>query len=173
MAVLGARNDFGITVPAVSLPLTKTYHGLTIIGENGLIVGRIQSYNPTFAQRAVTELYELNGLTWGRPVDNVPGVESGRSLSCTRVEVWNEEMEVVLGPQADVLRNGGAEWADLAEQTRPFVLQEVLFKGNTRYRTWEYLGCWFTSKTIGDYSANGNPQVSSTAQAKYVVRVAL
>jgi len=169
----GARNDFGVTVPAVSLPLTKTYHGLTIIGENGLIVGRIQSYTPTFAQRTITQIYELNGLTWGRPIDNVPGVEAGRSLSCSRVEVWNEEMEVAIGPQADVLRNGGAEWPDLAEQTRPFVLQEVLFKGNTRYRTWEYLGCWFESKSVGEYGANADPSIKSTAQAKYVARVSL
>ena len=173
MAVLGARNDFGVTVPAVNLPLTKTYHGLTIIGENGLIVGRIQSYTPTFASRAVESVYELNGLTWGRPIDNVPGIESGRSLTLSRVEVWNEEMEIVLSNQADVLRTGGVEWPDLAEQTRPFVLQEVLFKGNTRYRTWEYLGCWFTSKTVGAYGAQTSPQVVADAGANYVVRVSL
>ena len=173
MAVQGARNDYGVTVPAVSLPLTKTYHGLTIIGDNGLIVGRIQSYQPTFASREITDVYELNGLTWGRPIDNVPGKETGRSLQLERIEVWNEEMELVLASQADVVRTGGSEWPDLMEQTRPFVLQEVLFKGNTRYRTWEYLGCWLVSKTVGSYSATGNPQESSSANAKYVVRVAL
>lgn len=173
MAVQGARNDFGVTVPAVSLPLTKTYHGLTLIGDNGLIIGRVQNYTPTFAQREVSEIYELNGLTWGRPIDNVPGRETGRSLTLDRVEVWNEEMELVLATQADIVRTGGAEWPDLMEQTRPFVLQEVLFKGNTRYRTWEYLGCWLTSRTVSQYSSTGNAQVSSSAGAKYVVRVAL
>ena len=92
-----ATNDYGVTVPAITLPLTKTYHGLTIVNNSGQIVGRIQTYLPKFAQRALAHVYELNAFTWGRPIDIVPGIESGRTLSVSRVEVWTDEIEVELG----------------------------------------------------------------------------
>lgn len=170
---MAARNDFGVTVPAVELNLTKTYHGLSIISEQGQLVGRTQSYTPTFATRAVSHVYELNAYTFGRPIDNVPGIESGRTLAVQRIEVWDEEMEVVFGPQADIARNGGIEWIDLCEQTTPFIFQEVLLRGNVQYRAWEYLGCWFTSKTITGMTAQGDAKIVSDAAMMYVIRQAI
>jgi hypothetical protein len=168
-----ARNDFGVTVPAVALNITKTYHGLTIISETGQIVGRVQTYTPKFAERDVTLVYELNAYTWGRPIDNVPGVEKGRTLSVHRIEVWDEEMELAFGGAEDNSRNGGVEWIDLCEQTQPFIFQEAIFRGNSRYRSWEYLGCWFTSKDIDAYNATGDAKIIATSNMSYVIRRSL
>lgn len=165
-----ARNDFSVTVPAISLPMTKTYHGLTVIDERGRIVGRVQNYNPVFASRAGTHVYELNAFTFGRPIDYVPGIESGRSLSCSRIEVWEDEFEVAMGPDQDNARNGGKEWSDLCEQTKPFIFQDALFRGNSRYRAWEYLGCWFQTKSLTQASANGDAMFVSDVTMAYVTR---
>lgn len=170
---MAAANDFGVTVPAVELNMTKTYHGLSIISESGQIVGRVQSFSPKVAQRDGSLVYELNAQTWGRPIDYVPGKEGGRSLSCSRIEVWNEEMEIAFGPANDIARNGGVEWMDLCEQTQPFIFQEAWFKGNSRYRAWEYLGCWFTSKSFSGFSAEGDAKVVADCEMAYVIRKAL
>jgi hypothetical protein len=167
-----ASNDYGVTVPAVALNSTKTYHGLTLI-RDGQIIGRVQTYTPKFAERAVNLVYELNAYTWGRPIDNVPGIESGRSLSVHRIEVWGEEMEIAFGPAEDVNRNNRLEWIDLCEQTVPFVFQEALLKANTRYRSWEYLGCWFTSKDVDAYNATGDAKIIATSNMSYVIRRAV
>lgn len=170
---MAARNDYSVTVPALALNLTKTYHGQTLISETGQIIGRIQSYTPEFAQRATKLVYEVNAYTWGRPIDIVPGIESGRSLNCERIEVWEEEMEIAFGSTDDNARLGGSEWIDLCEQTKPFIFQEALFRANNRYRSWEYLGCWFQSKTVSPYSAEGDAEIKATAKMQYVIRRSL
>lgn len=166
----GARNDYNVTTPLVELNITKTYHGIAIINQDGQIIGRVQSFTPKAYQRDLTMVYELNPYTFGRPVDIVPGKESGRSISCSRVEVWEEEMEIALGPKEDVARNGNAEWIDLCEQTKPFVIQEALFRGNARYRSWEYLGCWFESKNFSGIEAEGDAKYKVDCELKYVIR---
>lgn len=170
---MAARNDYGVTVPAIALNSTKTYHGLTIISESGQIVGRVQSYTPKFGERDVTLVYELNGYTWGRPIDNVPGIEKGRTLSVNRIEVWEEEMEIAFGSAEDNGRNGGVEWIDLCEQTKPFIFQECLLRASSRFRSWEYLGCWFTSKDIDAYSATGDAKIVANSSMSYVIRRSL
>jgi hypothetical protein len=167
---IGARNDYDVTVPSVELALTKHYHGLTIIAENGSLVGRIQSFTPKAYERASSFVYELNAFTFGRPVDIVPGKESGRTIECTRVEMWDEEFEIAFGPAADNARVGGIEWSDLCDQTRPFLIQEALFRGAARYSTWEYLGCWLTGKSYNDISAEGEAKMVASCQMSYVIR---
>lgn len=167
MANANATNEYNVTVPPTFLELTKTYHGCAIVAQNGNIVGRIQSYTPNFAARTITPLYELNFLTFGRPIDNVPGIEAGRSIDIERVEVWGSEMERAFGHEADDI---GQQWQDLCDQTLPFILQEAWFKGPTRYLTWEYLGCWFTSNSNGSFAATGEGHVISTANLQYIIR---
>lgn len=170
---MAAANEFGVTVPAISLPMTKTYHGITILSESGQIVGRIQNFNPVFASREGSHIYELNAETWGRPIDYVPGKETGRTITCSRVEVWTEETEIAFGNANDVARSGGVEWQDLCEQTQSIVIQEALFKSNVRYRAWEYLGCWFKSKAFEGYQAEGNAKIVANCEFAYVTRKAL
>jgi hypothetical protein len=167
---MAAQNDYGVTVPGMALATTKTYHGLTIISETGQIVGRVQSYTPVFAKRAGSHVYELNAYTFGRPIDYVPGIESGRSLSCTRIETWEEEAEIAFGSSQDIARLGRTEWSDLCDQTAPFIFQEAFFRANTRYRAWEYLGCWFTSKSFNSFSADGDAKVVASLEMAYIIR---
>jgi hypothetical protein len=170
---MSAANEFNVTVPITEVTLTKTYHGLSIISGSGQIVGRIQSFQPTAYARDGKHVYELNAFTFGRPVDYVPGIESGRQLNCERVEMWNDEFEIEFGASADVQRNGGIEWIDLCEQTRPFIVQEALFRGGSRYRTWEYLGCWLKAKTITGFQAEGDAKVIVTCDMAFIIRKAL
>lgn len=167
MAIADAKNSYGVVSPSLVLDLTKTYHGLAIVAENGNPVGRIQSYTANFAARTVTPIYELNALTWGRVIDNVPGIETGRSISTERVEVWEEEMELAFGSAAD---KSTEEWVDLCDQTNPFTMQEAWFRGEEAYRRWEYSGCWFTSKSIGGIAAQGEGHVIAAAEMVYVYR---
>lgn len=160
---MAASNDYGVQVQPVALNLTKTYHALSIQLANGTIIGRIQDFNPTFAQRAGSHVYELNRQTTGRPIDYVPGIESGRSISCTRVEVWSDELEVALA-------EAESEYIDLCDQTKPFEIIESLFRGSSAYRAWRYKGCWFADKSINSYSAEGDMKTIATTTINYVIR---
>ena len=168
-----ASNDYKVQTPLVELNITKTYHGIAIINSDGQIIGRIQSFTPKPYARDLTKVYELNPYTFGRPIDIVPGKETGRSISCSRVEVWDEEMELAFGPDSDNARVGNAEWIDLAEQTVPFILQEALFRGAARYHSWQYLGCWFESKTYGNIEAEGDAKYRVDCELQYVIRRAI
>lgn len=157
------RNDYGVETPDLALNLTKTTHGLSISLPTGTIIGRIQDWAPTFAERALSNVYELNRRTFGRPIDIVPGVESGRSISVNRVEVWEDELEVAFGAAT-------SEMVDLCDQTEPFDIVESLFRGSTAYRSWRYKGCWFASKSLSGMSAEGDAKLISDATINYVIR---
>lgn len=140
---------------------SKTYHGVAIVVD-GNIVGRIGSWNPQMYSRAGEHIYELNNYTFGRPVDYVPGINDGYTISCDRAEVWGQEMERALGYPG--------LWADLIDQDRPFTVQEMLFRGNTVYQTWTYTGCWFTKKNIDNFSSKETPTIKLKAELAFVGR---
>jgi len=159
-----ATNDFGVTTPSTVLDTTKTYHGMAIMLEGGDVIGRIQDWNATFGARAGVHLYEVNRNTAGRPIDYVPGIESGRSIAVTRVEVWNDELEVAL-------KAATSEMIDLADQTSPFEVIESLYQGSTSpYRSWTYRGCWLASKSLESFTAEGDFKYTSSAEINYVIR---
>jgi hypothetical protein len=146
-------------------PTTKTLHGLTIAA-GGKVVGRISSWNPQPYQRAGTHVYELSYHTYGRPVDFVPGRSEGYTASLTRSEVWNGEIERALG--------FGAVFDDLADQDRPWVTDEYLFRGangnNNIYRWLQYTGCWFTNRNEDAYTSDGEAVIRVNAEISYVSR---
>lgn len=181
-----AANTFGVQTGAadqtVVLDMTKTYHGISIqVGANGAageIIGRIQGWNPTFASREGIHIYELNSQTWGRPIDYVPGKESGRQITCTRVETWLSEVETIFGASVDQgfapvgqgRDNPTVEWSDLCDQTQAFQCNEVWMRGNGNHRVWTYRGCWFTEKTLDEFGAESDPAVRASVTINYVVR---
>lgn len=160
---MAAENEYGVQSNTLSLDMTKTYHGVSIMLGDGSIIGRIQDFQATFAERSVSMVYEVNRQTWGRPIDAVPGIESGRSISVTRAEVWDEELEVAMA-------GASSEYVDLCDQTKPFELIESMFRGSSSYRSWRYRGCWFTSKSLDSWSAEGDGKVNATAAISYVTR---
>lgn len=159
-------NYFGVETPGLDnavadAPSTKTYHGASIVVNNN-IIGRITSWQPAALTRAVNHVYELSHVTWGRPVDIVPGQNTGYSIAVTKVEVWQQEFELTLGYDA--------VWSDLADQNRPFTVQEYLFRGSSLYRVWAYRGCWFSDKSEEAWTADGDGIIRVTATLMYLRR---
>ncbi len=162
-----ATNAFGIGVKPLDFsvpdaPTTKTYHGASIV-VGGNIVGRITSWQPSGAYtRDVAHVYELSHITWGRPVDIVPGRSTGYTVAFTRVEVWFQELEIALGYPA--------LWDDLSDQDRAFTCFEYLFRGSTLYRVWRYAGCWFQDRNEDAQTADGDGIFRTNATMMYVQR---
>lgn len=143
-------------------PTTMTYHGGTIV-VNGNIVGRVNNWQPAGAYtREGVHVYELNGRTWGVPVDYIPGKATGFNITFTRNEVWGQELELALGYTS--------VWENLTDQTTPFIANEYLFKGNVVYRQWSYSGCWFTEKNPDAWASDGDGIFKVSCGMVYVTR---
>lgn len=140
---------------------TQVYHGSTI-KINNKVVGRIRSFNADGAfQRTITPVYELNKTTWGRPVENIPGQNTGYTLTITRAEVWDAEFERTI---FDFV------FHDLGDQTFPFTIEEFLWKGSEIYYIITYSGCWFNTKNIETFEAGGEGIIVVNAGITYVSR---
>lgn len=143
-------------------PTAMTFHALSIVSGQGNIVGRIQSWNPQVYGRDGRLVYELSGVTYGRPVDYVPGKSNAYTIDCSRVEVWSQETELAFG--------FSEVWTDLIDQNRPFSVHEYLFKGTVPYRHWVYRGCWFTTKNNNSFEAENDPTIMVSGQLTFVSR---
>lgn len=153
--------DYNSTQGALT---TKVYHGVSISAGNNTIVGRIQSWQPDSYTREGIHLYELADISFGRPVEFIPGKTTGFTIAVTRAEVWNSEMEIAFGFTST--------FNDLIDQTRPFSVKEFWFKGNltSGNQCWDYKGCWFTSKNIDALTSEGDGVTKISATLAYVSR---
>ena len=144
-------------------PTSKTYHGITLV-VNGNVLGRVQTWNNNGAYtREAAHVYELNNRTFGRPVDIVPGVASGYSITAQLAELWGSELEIQTG--------SATRYIDLISQTKPFQAQEFWFRGTEAYEVWSYLGCWMTDANENEYSAQQDARVLRNFTFSYVSRV--
>lgn len=155
MAGEHGTNAFNVSVPALDFtnrhaPTTQTYHGVTIT-VNGQIVGRISSWTVQVYTRTVTHVRELNANTFGRPIDIVPAINDGYTISAARTEVWGEELEKAVGY--------GQVFEDLIDQTFPFSIKELWFKGQQIYRITDYHGCWFTDTNLEAWDVSSDAMV--------------
>ena len=164
----GSRNNFSVkNVEALDYQgedflTTKVYHGVSITSGDNTIIGRIQSWQPDAYTREGVHLYELADMSWGRPVEYVPGKATGFTIAITRAEVWSSEME----------RAFGAEFVfeDLIDQNKPFKVKEFWLRGLTSYHVWTYNGCWFQNKNIDALTSDGDGITRVSAQLAYVSR---
>lgn len=155
---IAASNKFAVesqrTIPidysAPYAPVTQSYHGFGI-QVDGVYIGRITEWTPIQMARPGVHIRELNPNTYGQPVDFVPGQEENFALAFARAEVWGEEMERAVGFN-DV-------FTLLVNQNRPFIVDEVYKRGNSVYRKYRYLGCWFTSKSQQPFQSEGGDSV--------------
>lgn len=156
---------------AIYVPETKIYHQVTIcVGTSASStnansqtpIGRLQTFQPDGLTRSITPKYELGNGSWGRPVDNVPGRSEGYTINATRVELWNNELEIALGY--------GDVFSDLMDMRWSVDLYEMLYKGTSLYRCWRYVGCWMSSLAGVEYSADGDGIVTATAAFTYLYR---
>ena len=142
---------------------TKVYHGVSISNGDNNIIGRIQSWQPDSYTREGIHLYELADLSFGRPVEYIPGKATGFTIAITRAEVWQAEMELAFG--------FGTTFDDLIDQTRPFSVKEFWIKGNSgTSQVWDYKGCWFTGKNIDAMTWDGDGVTKISATLAYVSR---
>jgi len=160
-------NAFGVTTRPLNFnapgaPTVKTYHGISIVVD-GKIIGRVQSWNPQVYARNGTHVYELSNVTFGRAVDYVPSINTAYSISFTRTEVWDQELEIALGYPA--------VWNDLIDQDRPFTVDEYLYKGQNVYNRWSYVGCWFADKNLNPFEAEGDAKVMVSGTLNFVSRL--
>lgn len=143
-------------------PTVQLYHGGSIV-VNNKAVGRILTWSPAGAyNREGTHIYEVQGRTWGLPVDYAPGRATGFNITWTRNEVWSDELEKALG--------WTAVWENLTDQNYPFIAKEYLYRGTQPYRMWSYLGCWFTEKNPSEWAAEGEGVISVTCAMAYISR---
>jgi len=143
-------------------PTTKTYHGIALV-VNGNVLGRVQSWDNTGAySRNGVHVFELNNRTFGRPVDYVPGIITGYSISAQVAELWGAEIELQTG--------SSSRYIDLISQVRPFEAQEFWFRGAEPYEVWTYLGCWLTDRNETGYTSDGDTRVLSNFHFAYVSR---
>jgi len=163
-----AANSAGVKVAKIDFskpnaPTTMMYHGGTIVA-NGKIIGRINNWQPAGAYtREATHIYEVNKETWGLPIDIVPGRATGFNVTFVRTEVWSQELEIALGY--------GATWSNLTDQNYPFTAMEYLFKGDTVYRSYSYLGCWMTEKNPEAWASDGDGVFKVSCNMMYISRV--
>jgi hypothetical protein len=162
-----ATNSAGVTTTPIDFtnayaPTLQLYHGGSIV-VNGNVIGRIDSWQAAGAYtREGVHVYEVNGDTWGKPVDYVPGRATGFNITFTRSEVWEYELEKTLGY--------GNVWQDLTDQNYPFTAVEYLYRGSVPYRSWHYYGCWFTEKTPSAWEAAGDGILKVNCGMAYIRR---
>jgi hypothetical protein len=165
-----AANPFGVTTPPLDYSnrhanTTKTTHGIAI-AFGGKVVGRLQGWNTGGAKkRGGKHVYELNNRSFGRPVDAIPGIATGYSISATAMEMWGKEVEFIAGATT--------RYTDLISQTAPFTADEFWHKGINLYETWSYLGCWLTDMDHTDYRGGESADGTYTSNVNfiYVARV--
>jgi hypothetical protein len=169
----GSANNYGVKDVApldytatnqAGLLTTKVYHGVSITsGDNASVIGRIQSWQPDSYTRDGIHLYELADISFGRPVEFIPGKATGFTIAVTRAEVWESEMEIAFGFDL---------FDDLIDQTRPFSVREFWIKGKSGIsQVWDYKGCWFTSKNIDAITSDGDGVTKISATLAYVSRL--
>lgn len=167
-AATGSQNNFNVKDVA---PLdysvddfltTKVYHGVSITSGTNSIIGRIQSWQPDSYTRDGIHLYELSDLSFGRPIEYIPGKATGFTIAVTRAEVWEHEMERAFGFEG--------LFEDLIDQNRPFEVKEFWIRGADVMQVWQYKGCWFTNKNVEAISSDGDGITKISATLAYVSR---
>jgi len=144
---------------------TKTYHGVSITTKgNTSVIGRIQSWQPDSYTREGIHLYELADMSFGRPIEFIPGRATGFTIAITRAEVWEAEMELAFGDQIEL-------YDDLIDQTKPFSINEFWYRGSAVKLIWEYRGCWFTNKNLDAITADGDGITKISGTIAYVSRI--
>jgi len=121
-----------------------------------------------FLTTKVYHLYELAAISWGRPVEYVPGKATGFTIAVTRAEVWSAEMERAFFNSAKPATTTTGLYNDLIDQTKPFKVQEFWIRGDADYLVWTYNGCWFTNKNQDAITSDGDGVTRINATIAYV-----
>jgi len=99
----------------------RTSHALTIKAA-GREIGRIQSWAPAQG-RDVRPKFEINAVGTGAPIENVPGVSTGLTISISRYDLYVEKMEEIWGAPRPLYM--------LTDQFNPIDIEEKWIKYGT------------------------------------------
>jgi hypothetical protein len=113
----------------------RTSHAITIKTADGTTIGMIKQWNPA-QTRKITPVYEINAVTSGDPVENLPGNVEGLTVRVQRYDLYTQRMEQAFG-------SSEINW--LSDQDRPFTVQEHWRLPDNSIEAWIYTGCWFSS----------------------------
>lgn len=141
--------------------LVKSSHGIQI-KVSGVTIGAINNWTPAPNQRAVTQVYELNPLSSGHPIDNAIGNLSGFTLAVDRYDIWTLPFELVFGGDITV------EDA-LGNQVNPFDSYQYLWRPDGVIELTIYRKCWF-SKVGRAYQSTGDRIVHVNAELTFLRR---
>jgi len=114
-----------------------TSHGIQI-KVRGKVVGSITNLKPGIPNRAFTQIYELNPLSSGHIIDQVPGNLTGFEVTCQRADIWNEPFELAFGGDMSI-------YEAIGNQNVPFELYEYLWFPNGYKRISVYRQTWIRS----------------------------
>lgn len=148
-----------LDLSATDAPVTQIYWGFDIVVD-GSVVGNLTSWQPAGSNMAATHTREISFKRARLPIDLVPGMVDGFTVSIAGQEIWDEELELRLG-YASV-------WENLSDQTRPFTVRAIQYRGSSVYKIEVYRGCYITSKNIAGFEAEGDGVVRFDAEITYV-----
>ena len=142
-------------------PITtvRTSHAITIKTQSGITIGLIKQWNPV-QNRDVNPVYEINQMTSGDPIENIPGNMRNLTIRVQRYDLYNKPMETAFGT---------ANLIFLSDQNTPFQVQEIWRFPDGSAEAWTYTGCWFNN--IGkNYQSDDQRMVLVDAGLVYVRR---
>lgn len=138
---------------------TRSNHSLSIRAK-GVTVGLVQTWSYDLT-RKITPVYELNPITSGEPVDNVPGNIEGLNITVSRVDLYNKKMEEAFGT---------SDLSMLSKQNDPFEIMEQWTNPDGTSERYSYEGCWF-SKISRRNEVGGDRRVVAEGTLVYLRRV--
>lgn len=167
---------------AVNPPLTQTAssHAITIRTDQGIKVGRIQSWGPSLT-RQVDTIFEVQANNTGEPLERVPQVQGGNSISVERYELYNSHIGEAFGvPTLNVgsptaTESGSSNSIDMVNLTRqikPFNVREVWRDPFGDIRAYLYAGVWFSDWGI-TIASNDDRIVKARATLEFTRRIRL
>lgn len=140
----------------------RTSHAITIKAYDGTTVGMIKQWNPQLT-RDITPIYEINAITSGDPVENVPGNVKGLTIKVQRYDLYTKRMEEAFGSQS-------VNW--LSDADRPFSVFEHWRYPDDSIEVQQYIGCWFNQ--LGrNYQSDDTRVVLVDASITYLKRIRL
>lgn len=153
----------GQTYPVRNTPdtLVRSSHGIQI-KIKGEVIGAIRNWSPAEYTRGMTRVWELNPLSSGHPIDQVPGNLDGFTLRVDRYDIWKEPFEKVFGGDIALMEAIGNQQAG-------FDCYQYLWHPDGYKELTVYRNSWFTS--IGrNYSADGDRIIMVSATLAFLRR---
>jgi len=172
--------DTGGAGPQPPLTQTASSHSITIRTDQGIKVGRIQSWSPSMS-RQIDTIFEVQANNTGEPVERVPQIQGGNRISVERYELYNSHIGEAFGvitvnngssTPAETGSSNQLDLVNLTRQIKPFNVREVWGDPFGDIRAYIYAGCWFSDLGI-TISATDDRIIKARATLEFTRRIRL